>query len=271
MNGVYFVATPIGNMEEMSERAIDILRNVDVIFCEDTRHSAQLLNYYDINKQLLVYQKFNEKAAAKQVCFMCSQGQNVAVISDAGMPGISDPGRILVNTLKERRIPYTVVSGPSAFANAYVMSGFDAPFTFVGFLPEKDKERQELLDQVNTNGTLIFYSSVHDIKENLDYLYSVLGSRDVCIARELTKMFETITFGKLGEIRAGVQKGEFVIVIDKQQQISPLCQLPIEEHVNHYIGLGQDKMTACKSAAADRGVSKSEIYNALLKTDTAKK
>lgn len=262
---VFFVATPIGNIKEITYRAVEILSSSDVIYCEDTRHSAPLLSHYGINKPLLSYHKFNETAVAEEICNAAAQGREVSIISDAGMPSISDPGGILVKKLREKNIPYTVISGASAFVNAFVLSGFSTPFTFIGFLPEKNKDREKVLDSVNLNNTLIFYSSVHDVRENLDYLYKQLGEREICIARELTKLYETVIFGTLGKISPDVEKGEFVLVVGSQKEENPLCALSVEEHINHYITLGQDKMSACKSVAKDRGVSKSEIYSKINK------
>lgn len=134
---VYFVATPIGNLSEITFRAVQVLKSVSAIFCEDTRHSQILLNNYQISKPLYSYHKFNEKKSLDFVLSFCQKQQDIAVISDAGMPGINDPGNILVNALKENNFPYTVVSGASAFVNAFVMSGYQPPFTYYGFLPEK--------------------------------------------------------------------------------------------------------------------------------------
>ena len=178
---IYFVATPIGNLGEITFRAVETLKSVDAIFCEDTRHSQILLNHYGISKPLYSYHKFNEKKSLDFVLSFCAEGKDVAVISDAGMPSINDPGNILVNALKEKGYPYTVVSGASAFVNAFVISGYKSPFTYYGFLPEKRTERDKLLD--GAVGVAIFYVSVHDIKENMSYLCQRLGDRECCLVK----------------------------------------------------------------------------------------
>ena len=165
---VYFVATPIGNLGEITYRAVETLKSVSAIFCEDTRHSQILLNHYGISKPLYSYHKFNEKKSLDFVLSFCEKGEDVAVISDAGMPSINDPGNVLVNALIEKNYSYTVVSGASAFVNAFVLSGYKPPFTYYGFLPEKKSERDKLLD--GAVGVAIFYVSVHDVKENMAYL-----------------------------------------------------------------------------------------------------
>ncbi|MGN1067036.1 MAG: ribosomal RNA small subunit methyltransferase I, partial [Candidatus Fimimonas sp.] len=143
---VYFVATPIGNLGEITFRAVEVLKSVSAVFCEDTRHSQILLNKYEISKPLFSYHKFNEKKSLDFVLSFCEKGEDVAVISDAGMPCINDPGNILINALKQHNYAYTVVSGASAFVNAFVISGYQPPFTYYGFLPEKQAERDALLD-----------------------------------------------------------------------------------------------------------------------------
>lgn len=259
---VYFVATPIGNLKEITHRAIEVLSSVDAIFCEDTRHSQVLLNHYQIKKPLYSYHKFNEKSSLDFVLQQAQKG-DVAVISDAGMPCINDPGNILVNAFKQHGMPYTVVSGPSAFVNAVVMSGFQPPFTYVGFLPEKTKDKQALLDSVKTDGVLVFYTSVHDVQKDMQYLYDTLGERDVCLVKELTKMHETVRFCKLSD-KVEDDKGEFVLILDKKQASNPLCNLSVADHVAHYVNCGMSKNDAIKQTAKDRGVSKNQIYQQTL-------
>ena len=259
---VYFVATPIGNLKEITHRAIEVLQSVDAIFCEDTRHSQVLLAHYQIKKPLYSYHKFNEKSSLDFVVSLAEKG-DVAVISDAGMPAINDPGNILINHLKSLDMPYTVVSGPSAFVNAVVLSGFQPPFTYVGFLPEKSKDKQAMLDSVKTDGVLIFYVSVHNIQKDMQYLYEKLGERDVCLVKELTKMHETVRFCKLSDTITD-DKGEFVLILDKKQTQNPLCALSVSEHVAHYVNCGMSKTDAIKQTAKDRGVSKNEIYQQTL-------
>lgn len=254
---VYFIATPIGNLGEITFRAVETLKGVEAVFCEDTRHSQILLNHYGIKKPLYSYHKFNEKKSLDFVLSFCEQGRDVAVISDAGMPSINDPGSVLVNALKERGYPYTVVSGASAFVNAFVLSGYKPPFTYYGFLPEKRSERDKLLD--GAVGVAIFYLSVHDIKENMSYLCERLGNRECCLVKELTKTHEKVTFCHLGDV-VDDDKGEFVLVVNSGVEVNPLCELTVAEHLEYYLKSGMSKPDAIKAVAKDRNVPKNEIY-----------
>lgn len=254
---VYFVATPIGNLGEITYRAVEVLNGVSAIFCEDTRHSQILLAKYGISKPTYSYHKFNEKKSLDFVLSFCERGEDVAVISDAGMPCINDPGNILVNALRERNLPYTVVSGPSAFVNAFVLSGYQPPFSFYGFLPQKRCDRDALLD--TGVGVAIFYVSVHDIKENMSYLCERLGNRPCCLVKELSKTHEKATFCHLGD-EIEDDKGEFVLVVDRMAEENPLCKLTVEEHLAYYVNGGMPKNQAIKAVAKDRNVSKNEIY-----------
>ena len=254
---VYFIATPIGNLGEITFRAVETLKSVDAIFCEDTRHSQILLSHYGIKKPLYSYHKFNEKKSLDFVLSFCENGQNVAVISDAGMPSINDPGNVLVNALKDNGYPYTVVSGASAFVNAFVLSGYKPPFTYYGFLPEKRSERDKLLD--GAVGVAIFYVSVHDVKENMSYLCERLGNRECCLVKELTKAHEKVTFCHLGD-EINDDKGEFVLVVNAGETENPLCKLSVAEHLDYYVKGGMTKSEAVKAVAKDRNVHKNEIY-----------
>ena len=257
---VYFVATPIGNLKEITHRAIEVLSSVDAIFCEDTRHSQILLAHYQIKKPLFSYHKFNEKSSLDFVLQQAQKG-DVAVISDAGMPCINDPGNILINALKQRNYDYTVVSGASAFVNAFVISGYQPPFTYYGFLPEKTAERDALLD--GSVGVAIFYLSVHDIKENMQYLCNRLGNRPCCLVKELSKTHENARFCHLGD-EIDDDKGEFVLVVDRMEEENPLCKLSVAEHLDYYVKSGMPKNLAIKAVAKDRNVSKNEIYKQTL-------
>ena len=254
---VYFVATPIGNLGEITFRAVETLKSVDAIFCEDTRHSQILLNHYGIQKPTYSYHKFNEKKSLDFVLSFCEKGCDVAVISDAGMPSINDPGNVLVNALKQHGYPYTVVSGASAFVNAFVLSGYQPPFTYYGFLPEKRADRDKLLD--GAVGVAIFYVSVHDIRENMQYLCERLGNRECCLVKELTKAHEKVTFCHLADEICD-DKGEFVLVVNVGTQTNPLCELTVAEHLDYYIKGGMSKNEAIKAVARDRNVPKNVIY-----------
>ena len=254
---VYFVATPIGNLKEITHRAVEVLQNVSAIFCEDTRHSQVLFREYGISKPTYSYHKFNEKASLDFVLSFCERGEDIAVISDAGMPGINDPGNILVNALNQKGYPCTVVSGPSAFVNAFVLSGYQPPFTYYGFLPEKRKDREALLD--GSVGVAIFYVSVHDLEENAAYLLERLGDRNCCLVKELTKSHERVRFCTLSTMPRD-DKGEFVLVVDAAKKHNPLCDLPVEKHLAYYLDGGMSKNDAVKAVAKDRNLPKNEIY-----------
>ena len=258
---VYFIATPIGNLAEITFRAVETLKSVEAIFCEDTRHSQILLNHYGISKPLYSYHKFNEKKSLDFVLSFCEKGRDVAVISDAGMPSINDPGNVLVNALKEKNYPYTVISGASAFVNAFVLSGYKPPFTYYGFLPDKKSERDKLLD--GAVGVAIFYVSVHDIKENMRYLCERLGNRECCLVKELTKTHEKATFCHLSDV-IDDDKGEFVLVVNTATELNPLCELTVTQHLDYYIKGGMSKSEAVKAVAKDRNVPKNEIYKQTL-------
>ena len=264
---LYIVATPIGNMDEISFRAVEVLKSVDAILCEDTRHSSILLSRYDINKPLISYQKFNEKARSKEIISRLGDGENMALVSDAGMPGISDPGLILIRAVIDARIDYTVVSGPCAAINALLLSGLDTSrFLFIGFLPEKKADRDEIIVKYgDVDATLIFYIPLSDCDEIIDYLAQKLGNRKCAVVREMTKKFESVVRGTLSDMPEYVHKGEFVLVVEGcKEQNAQLVQLPLEEHIKFYTDSGMDKKQAIKKTAKDRGVSKSEIYARLL-------
>ena len=172
---LYLVATPIGNLKDISLRALEVLKNVDEIACEDTRHSIGLLNAYEIKKPLTAYHKFNEREAGQKLIDKLKDGKNIALITDAGMPVISDPGNVLVNMLMENGLEFTVVPGACAFVSALVLSGLDSSrFAFLGFMPEKNSDRKEFLERYkDLDMTLIFYSAPHDVKKDVESLYKV--------------------------------------------------------------------------------------------------
>lgn len=259
---LYIVATPIGNLEEITFRAVDVLKKVDYILCEDTRTSKVLLDKYQIKNKCVSYHKFNENLKVESVISDLKNGKEIALISDAGMPGISDPGNILVNALKKENLKYTVVSGASAVINAFVLSGFDTPFTFIGFLPEKNTARNNLLKELATyKSTLIFYISPHNLADTFNILSKSLGNRECAIVREISKMFEEVTFLTLDVGFNGVNKGEFVLVVKGcENKTNPLCDLTILEHLKHYIKLGYTKNEAIKLVCADRNLKKNDVY-----------
>ena len=261
---LYIVATPIGNLKEITHRAIETLNQVDYILCEDTRTSKVLLDNYNITKPLKSYHKFNEIKASSEIINDLINGKEIALISDAGMPGISDPGNILVNELIRENLPYTVISGPSAFVNAFVLSGFQTPFTFVGFLPDNNTKRKELLDSIaDTQTCLIFYCSPHSITNDLELLHKTLGDRQICVVREISKKFEEVTFSNLSDGFEGTIKGEFVVIVNKPEKT--ISGGDISKDLKTLLDMGISKSDASKILSKVHNVKKNEIYKETLR------
>ena len=218
---VYFVATPIGNLKDISLRALEVLRAADVIFCEDTRHSIKLLNAYEIKKPLKACHKFNEHVAAENIISAARDGLEVAVISDAGMPVISDPGNVVCAELKKAGVEYTVIPGANAFLSALVLSAMPADkFAFIGFLPDKAGEKKALLEKYKSlDMTLCFHVAPQDVDRDISALYSVFGDRKACAVREITKLHEEALPFTLKEGLAGEKRGEYVILIEGAKEI----------------------------------------------------
>ena len=261
---IYFVATPIGNLEDITLRAINVLKSVDIIACEDTRTSLPLLNKYEINKPLFSYHKFNEKEMTEKIISKNAEGKNIAIISDAGMPGISDPGYVLSKKLNEENIPFSVIPGANAALTALVFSGLStSQFYFVGFLPEKNADKQKIISEIFTlKASLIFYISSHNIKKDLNFLYENLGARKACLTKELTKLHESKFNFSLGEELNINEKGEFVLVVEGNTKNND--EMSLVDHVKFYINLGLAKNDAIKKVASERNLSKNEVYKQVL-------
>ena len=259
---VYFVSTPIGNLKDISLRALEVLRSADVIFCEDTRHSLRLFNAYEIKKPLLNCHKFNERAAAEKIIAEAREGKEVAVVSDAGMPVISDPGNVVCAMLKAEGVPYTVVPGANAALSALILSAMPADrFAFLGFLPDKQGERKRLLEKYRQlDLTLIFHAAPQDVDRYVADMYSVFGDRPACAVREITKLHEEAVPFTLKEGLGGEKRGEYVLIVGGAEEECELNNLSEEEHIRHYMAEGLDKKEAIKRAAKDRGVPKSQLY-----------
>lgn len=259
---LFFVGTPIGNLKDMSHRAIETLNSVEVILCEDTRHSLKLLNSFNIKKKLLAFHKFNYKQMTPKVIDILMSGKDIALITDAGMPGISDPGSELIEELTQNQISYTVVPGACAFVSAFVLSGLSSPFTFVGFLPDNKKDRKTLLQSIkDLQTTLIFYIAPHSLNKDLEDLYKALGERKAVSVRELTKIHEEVERFNLSEGYLKEPKGEYVVLIEgASTKAQTYDDLSVEEHFNMYLKQGITKQEAIKQVAKDRGVPKQEIY-----------
>lgn len=259
---LYLVATPIGNLKDITYRAVEVLKQVDEIACEDTRHSLTLLSAYGISKPLFSYHKFNENQSGEKLIQKLKEGKNVALITDAGMPVISDPGNILVNMLIENGLEYTVVPGACACVSALALSGLDASrFTFVGFLPQKQSDRKELLEKFkDVESTLIFYSAPHDVVKDVQTLYSVLGERKAVAVKEITKLHESVQPFLLSQGYPFQPKGEYVILVEKALKKDQFNHLSDKQLIDKYIQDGMDKKQALKQVAKERGVPKSQLY-----------
>ncbi|KMK74469.1 16S rRNA (cytidine(1402)-2'-O)-methyltransferase [Alkalihalobacillus pseudalcaliphilus] len=270
---LYLVPTPIGNLEDMTYRAIRTLKEVDYIACEDTRQTKKLCHYFEIETKLISYHEHNKRSAGQQLIEKLRAGQNIAIVSDAGMPAISDPGYDLVGlVLEEENMSVVALPGANAALTSLIASGLPTEqFYFVGFLPRQKKQREESLKKVKSVGaTLIFYEAPHRLKETLHALNLQLGDRKIVIARELTKKFEEYQRGTLAEainwVEHGTVKGEFCLIVEgvTDEECSDEKQwwqeITIPSHVEHYIQLGLNQKDAVKQAAKDRGVPKREVY-----------
>lgn len=262
----FFVATPIGNLKDISLRAIETLKMVDEILCEDTRTSLKLLNHYEIKKPLVSYHKFNYKSVIPGVIEKLLSGKNIALISDAGMPCISDPGSEIIQDLIVHQIWYTIIPGACAFASAVALAGVSAPFTFVGFLPDKKKEERKVLDGLKNHACpLVFYVAPHKLVSTLSNIYKIFGDRQCITVRELTKMYEQVEHFSLAEGYPKEPKGEYVLIVYNAEKIQNNYEnLSIEQHFQNYISMGLSKNDAIKQVAKDRNVPKNEIYKVII-------
>lgn len=270
---LYLCATPIGNLGDMTPRAVETLRAVDVIVAEDTRNSIKLLNHFDIHTPMTSYHEYNKVEKARKLVEQLLEGQNVALITDAGTPAISDPGEVLVRMCQESNVPVTSLPGPAACITALTLSGLPTRrFCFEGFLPSDKKEKREVLEELSQESrTIILYEAPHHLMRTLEELYEALGDRDVALCRELTKKFESVmptTLSKALEYYKNQEpKGEYVLVLrgrsreeKRREEIAVWENMSIEEHMAHYQEQGMDNKEAMKHVAKDRGVGKREIY-----------
>ena len=262
---VYVIPTPIGNMDDITIRALNTLKSVDVIFCEDTRVTSLLLKHFDISKKLISSHKFNEDKNDFKLLDYLKDNKNVGIVTDRGTPIISDPGYELVKVAIENNYNVVSLPGPTAFVPALTSSGLSPqPFTFYGFLNSKSSKRKKELESLkNHTETLIFYEAPHRIVETLEDMLEVFGDRNISISREISKKFEEIYRGKISEIIKQMLeiKGEIVIVISGNNLKNTYDNLTIVEHVNLYIKEGIDKKEAIKLVAKDRNIPKSEVYS----------
>lgn len=267
---IYLVATPIGNLEDITLRALKTLKEVDLIAAEDTRHTLGLLNHFEISKPLISYYKQTEKTKSEILVQKVFEGKNIAVVSDAGTPGISDPGEEIVRACIENDIEIIPIPGACAFVNALIASGLNTrEFCFIGFLSAEKKAKREKIEELKyETKTLIFYEAPHKLKGTLQDLYEILGDRKVVLAKELTKIHEEFIRGNLSEILEQVEliKGEFVVLVEgasvskSEAQKNKLNELSLDEHYEIYEKEGLEKKEIIKRIAKDRNVNKNEIY-----------
>ena len=267
---LYICPTPIGNLEDITLRTLRILKEVDIIACEDTRHSLRLLNHYEIKKPLTSYHEHNIKEKGPELIKKIIDGKNIAVISDAGMPGISDPGAHLIKLAIEEDILIEVLPGPSASITALVVSGLNTDkFVFEGFLPSKKRDRIKALENISKEKrTIIFYESPHRIISFLDDILSTLGNREIAVCREITKLHEEIFRGNvsaaLKRFTDGDIKGEFVIILEGNTEIE-LIKVNIEEELIRHIDKGMSKKEAVKLVSEENKIPKNIVYAESLK------
>ncbi|MBX0359897.1 16S rRNA (cytidine(1402)-2'-O)-methyltransferase [Halobacillus sp. Nhm2S1] len=271
---LYIVPTPIGNLEDMTFRAVRTLKEVDMIGAEDTRNTRKLLNHFEISTTLVSYHEHNKHTKGPELIDRLDNGQNIAIVSDAGMPGISDPGTDLVQRAIEADVPVVVLPGANAALPALAGSGLSTEeFYFHGFLPRKKKERTGVLQKLQSiQATLIFYESPHRLKEMLSHVHEVLGDRKASLVRELTKRYEEYVRGDLGDLvdwaHSEQVRGEFCIVIEGADDVEPAetqwwASLSVIDHVQHYIeNDGLRNKEAIKQTALDRKLPKREVYQA---------
>ncbi len=273
---LYLCATPIGNLGDMTPRVVETLNMVDVIAAEDTRNSINLLNHFDIHTPMTSYHEYNKVEKAQLLTERLLAGQNVALITDAGTPAISDPGEVLVRMCLEQGIPVTSLPGPAACITALTLSGLSTRrFCFEGFLPAEKRDKAAVLQELSQESrTIILYEAPHHLVRTLEELYRVLGQRRITLCRELTKRFETVMpttlEGALAYYREEEPRGEYVLVIEgkslaqkKQEDIAAWEDKSIEEHMEYYRMQGLDEKAAMKQVARDRGLSKRDIYRHL--------
>ena len=267
---LYVVATPIGNLEDITYRAINILKSVDIIAAEDTRHTLKLLNHYEISKHLISYHRHNEEIKSGELIKELKEGKDIALVSDAGTPGICDPGEVVIKKCIEEEIKVVPVPGACAFVNALISSGLSTDtFLFLGFLPLNKKNRKQKLEQIKeSTQTTIIYEAPHKLQSTLKDLEEFVSDRNVVLARELTKIHEEFIRGNIKEIieKSKDVKGEMIILIEGKPEITleekqqEFKNMSLEEHFSFYEKQGFDKKDIIKKIAKDRGVPKNEIY-----------
>ncbi|MBR3039520.1 MAG: 16S rRNA (cytidine(1402)-2'-O)-methyltransferase [Lachnospiraceae bacterium] len=274
---LYLCATPIGNLEDMTFRVLETLKSVDLIAAEDTRNSIKLLNHFEIKTPMTSYHEFNKFEKAETLIAKLKEGLNIALITDAGTPAISDPGEVLVKRAHEEGITVTSLPGCCALITALTLSGLSTRrFSFEGFLPSEKKDRREILDALKSEErTILLYEAPHHLKKTLEELHETLGDRKITLCRELTKKFEEVKVTTLSEViafyEANEPKGEYVLVVEGKSREERMAEeakkfeeLSLEDHMERYLNEGLDEKEAMKKVAKDRGISKRDVYRMLL-------
>lgn len=274
---LYLCATPIGNLEDITFRVLDTLRNVDVIAAEDTRNSIKLLNHFQIKTSMTSYHEYNKVEKAHYLIGLMQEGKDVALVTDAGTPAISDPGETLVALCHQAGIRVTSLPGAAACITALTLSGLSTRrFCFEGFLPSDKKEKRAVLEELaGESRTIILYEAPHHLKKTLDELWNVLGNRKISICRELTKKFETVMPLMMEEAlkyyEENEPRGEYVLVIQgksleekRREAALEWMEMSIEEHMQYYEEHGTERKEAMKMVAKDRGIGKRDVYRMLL-------
>ncbi|MBR6050360.1 MAG: 16S rRNA (cytidine(1402)-2'-O)-methyltransferase [Clostridia bacterium] len=273
---LYLVATPIGNLADISERAIKVLSEVDFVAAEDTRNSGKLLSVIGVKKPMISYFEHNKAERGDEIVSRIKNGESCALVTDAGMPAISDPGEDIVRLCHERGVTVRIVPGACAAVSALAVSGLPTgKFVFEGFLPAQKNERRRELESLKTERrTIIFYEAPHKLRSTLSDMSDILGNRKISLCRELTKINEEVNVSSLREATAHYEttepRGEYVLVVggatdDEIKNSSFFADMTVSEHVEHYVASGMTKNDAMKACAKDRGVSKSEIYAQIMK------
>lgn len=268
---IYFVPTPIGNLEDMTIRSINVLKNVDLIACEDTRESIKLLNYFEIKNSLTSYHKFNEAQKSEELIELAKQGKTIAVITDQGMPGISDPGHILINKCIESQISYTILPGASSLLTGLVGSGFDNDeFAYYGFVPKKTSDKKIFYEKLkNEDKTSIIFDTPHNLERTINHFKELFPDRSLCIARELTKKFEEYKISKIKDLNLDelTIKGEFVLILSKNEDIK---EENLEDYKEKILDLKNKNYKTKEIVKEIRKISsfpKNQIYEYIISLD----
>lgn len=271
-SSLYLVPTPIGNLEDITFRALKVLKSVDMIAAEDTRNTRKLLTHFDIQTPMMSYHEHNKKTSGEKIIQLLQEGKNIALVSDAGMPAISDPGYELIKDVLQEGLPVISLPGANAALTALIASGIHPqPFYFHGFLPRKKQEREKVLEQLKgMTATIIFYEAPHRLRETLQAILGSWGDREIVLAREITKKFEEYLRGTISEALIWVEqervRGEFCLIVQgasgdtKIMDTAWWVTFSVKEHVQHYIDQGNTAKEAVKKTAKDRGLPRREVY-----------